>query len=204
MTATPSTASKSATTTSAPWVCLELSGDHRGSPLQLIILSHPFSSRRSPCLTQITLNRPKDPVTCAVLTISDTRTEADDKSGKIIKELVEAAGHSIAFYRVVKDEADQIRALIKQIAEKGECHVILTNGGTGIAARDTTYEAVTSLLDKRLDGFGEVFRFLSWEDIGSGAMLSRAVAGVYKDTMIFCMPGSSGAVQLAMEKLIVP
>ena len=146
----------------------------------------------------------KDPVTCAVLTISDTRTKADDKSGQIIRELVENAGHDIAFYRVVKDDAAQIRNLIKRIAEAGECHVILTNGGTGIAARDTTYEAVTSLLEKRLDGFGEVFRFLSWEDIGSGAMLSRAVAGVYKDAMIFCMPGSSGAVRLAMEKLIVP
>jgi len=148
------------------------------------------------------IQQAKDPVTCAILTISDTRTEAEDKSGKIIRELVEDAGHEIVFYRVVKDEPDQIRELITQIA--GDCHVILTNGGTGIAARDTTYEAVTSLLEKRLDGFGEVFRFLSWEDIGSGAMLSRAVAGVYKDTMIFCMPGSSGAVRLAMEKLIVP
>lgn len=146
----------------------------------------------------------KDAVTCAILTISDTRTEAEDKSGKIIRELVEDAGHSVGYYAVVKDEADQIRALISDIAQKGECHVILTNGGTGIAARDTTYEAITSLLEKRLDGFGEVFRFLSWEDIGSGAMLSRAVAGVYRDTMIFCMPGSSGAVTLAMEKLIVP
>lgn len=150
------------------------------------------------------IQQAKNPVTCAVLTISDTRTEADDKSGKIIKDLVMDAGHDIGFYRVVKDDADQIHALIQQIAAEGACHVILTNGGTGIAARDTTYEAVTGLLEKRLDGFGEIFRFLSWEDIGSGAMLSRAVAGVYKDTMIFCMPGSSGAVKLAMEKLIVP
>jgi molybdenum cofactor biosynthesis protein B len=146
----------------------------------------------------------KDAVTCAILTISDTRTEADDKSGKIIRDLVEDGGHSVGYYAVVKDETDQIKVLIQEIADKGKCHVILTNGGTGIAARDTTYEAVTSLLEKRLDGFGEVFRFLSWEDIGSGAMLSRAVAGVYHDTMIFCMPGSSGAVRLAMEKLIVP
>ncbi|HAA78371.1 TPA: molybdenum cofactor biosynthesis protein [Candidatus Latescibacteria bacterium] len=146
----------------------------------------------------------RDAVTCAVLTISDTRTEADDKSGKIIQELLTEGGHSVGHYAVVKDEADLIRQLIVDIAEKRDCHVILTNGGTGIAARDTTYEAVTSLLEKRLDGFGEVFRSLSWEDIGSGAMLSRAVAGVYKDTMIFCMPGSSGAVKLAMEKLIVP
>lgn len=146
----------------------------------------------------------KNAVTCAVLTISDTRTQADDKSGQIIKEILEEGGHQVGHYQVVKDEADQIRALIQDISQKGECQAILTNGGTGIAARDTTYEAVTSLLEKRLDGFGEIFRFLSWEDIGSGAFLSRAVAGVYKDTMIFCMPGSSGAVRLAMEKLIVP
>ena len=146
----------------------------------------------------------KDAVTCAVLTVSDTRTKADDKSGQIIKNLLEDAGHTVGFYRVVPDEAAQIRDLVVQIAEEGTCQAILTNGGTGIAARDTTYEAVTDLLEKRLDGFGELFRFLSWEDIGSGAMLSRAVAGTYRDTMVFCMPGSSGAVRLAMEKLIVP
>ncbi len=145
-----------------------------------------------------------DAVTCAVLTISDTRTEADDKSGKLIKDLLEDAGHSVGFYSIVPDEADQIRRLIEQIAEEGACQALLTNGGTGIAARDTTYEAVVGLLEKRLDGFGELFRFLSWDDIGSGAMLSRAVAGVYRDIMVFCMPGSSGAVRLAMEKLIVP
>ena len=146
----------------------------------------------------------KDAVTCAVITVSDTRTEEDDKSGKLIHELLEDGGHQVGRYEVVPDEADRIRKLVAEIAEKGECQAILTNGGTGIAARDTTYEAIVELLEKRLDGFGEVFRFLSWEDIGSGAMLSRAVAGVYKDTMIFCMPGSSGAVRLAMEKLIVP
>ena len=110
----------------------------------------------------------------------------------------------MGFYKIVLDEADQIRHLLDQIAEEGTCQALLTNGGTGIAARDTTYEAVVGLLEKRLDGFGELFRFLSWEDIGSGAMLSRAIAGVYRDLMVFCMPGSSGAVRLAMEKLIVP
>ena len=145
-----------------------------------------------------------DAVTCAVLTISDTRTEADDKSGKLIKDLLEDTGHTVGFYKVVPDEADQIRHLLVQIAEEGTCQAVLTNGGTGIAARDTTYEAVVGLLEKRLDGFGELFRFLSWEDIGSGAMLSRAVAGVFRDMMVFCMPGSSGAVRLAMEKLIAP
>ncbi len=146
----------------------------------------------------------QDAVTCAVLTISDTRTEADDKSGKLIKDLLTDAGHSVGIYKIVPDEADRIRRLLVQIVEGGTCQAVLTNGGTGIAARDTTYEAVVGLLEKRLDGFGELFRFLSWDDIGSGAMLSRAVAGVYCDTMVFCMPGSSGAVRLAMEKLIVP
>lgn len=143
-------------------------------------------------------------VCCAVLTISDTRTEADDKSGGIIRDLLEAGGHTTGFYKVVPDDPARIRDLVIRITDTGDCQAILTSGGTGIAARDTTYEAVTGLLEKRLDGFGELFRFLSWDDIGSGAMLSRAVAGVYRDTMIFCMPGSSGAVRLAMEKLIVP
>ena len=143
-------------------------------------------------------------VNCAVLTISDTRTEADDKSGRIIRDLLETGGHTTGFYQVVPDEPARIRDLIIQITDRADCHAILTSGGTGIAARDTTYEAVVGLLEKRLDGFGELFRFLSWDDIGSGAMLSRAVAGVYRDTMIFCMPGSSGAVRLAMEKLVVP
>ncbi len=146
----------------------------------------------------------KDSVTCAVITVSDTRTEADDKSGKIIVEQLEDAGHQMGLYRIVPDDANCIRRLLVEIAEEGTCQAVLTNGGTGIAARDTTYEAVTELLEKRLDGFGELFRFLSWDDIGSGAMLSRAVAGVYRDMMVFCMPGSSGAVRLAMEKLIAP
>ncbi|MDP6777724.1 MAG: MogA/MoaB family molybdenum cofactor biosynthesis protein [Candidatus Latescibacteria bacterium] len=145
-----------------------------------------------------------DAVTCAVVTVSDTRTEADDKSGKIIMEHLEDAGHQVGLYRIVPDDAERIRQLLVEVAEGGTCQAVLTNGGTGIAARDTTYEAVTGLLEKRLDGFGELFRFLSWDDIGSGAMLSRAVAGVYRDMVVFCMPGSSGAVRLAMEKLIAP
>ena len=145
-----------------------------------------------------------DAVTCAILTISDTRTEEEDKSGAIIKEILADTGHNVGFYQVVKDDASRIREIIAEIADEGACQAILTNGGTGIAARDTTYEAVVSLLEKKIDGFGELFRYLSWEEIGSGGMLSRAVAGVYHDTMIFCMPGSSGAVRLAMEKLIAP
>ena len=144
------------------------------------------------------------PVSCAVVTISDTRTEADDKSGKVIKDLLEGSGHRLGSYQIVADDPDQIRRTLVEIANGEVCQAVLMNGGTGIAARDTTYEAVASLLEKRIDGFGELFRSLSWEEIGSGAMLSRAVAGVYRDLMVFCMPGSSGAVRLAMEKLIVP
>lgn len=147
---------------------------------------------------------PKTPVACAILTVSDTRTQADDKSGKLIRQLLEDAGHTVGHYQVVPDDATRIRDLIVRIAEEGTCQAILTNGGTGIAARDTTYEAVSGLLEKRLDGFGELFRTLSWDQIGSGAMLSRAVGGVYRNRVIFCMPGSSGAVRLAMEKLILP
>jgi len=143
-------------------------------------------------------------VTCAVLTVSDTRAEADDKSGKLIRERLQAAGHRVGDYHIVPDDPLEIRQQIVRIAGEASCQAVLTNGGTGIAARDTTYEAVTGLLEKRLDGFGELFRFLSWDEIGSGAMLSRAVAGVYKDLLIFCMPGSSGAVRLALDKLIVP
>ena len=145
-----------------------------------------------------------DAVTCAILTISDTRTKEDDKSGAIIKEILADTGHNAGHYQVVPDDAARIRKIIGEIANEGTCQAILTNGGTGIATRDTTYEAVVRLLEKKIDGFGELFRYLSWEDIGSGGMLSRAVAGVYRDTMVFCMPGSSGAVRLAMEKLIAP
>ena len=145
-----------------------------------------------------------DAVTCAILTISDTRTEEDDKSGAIIKEILADTGHNVGHYQVVPDDVARIREIIVGIANEETCQAILTNGGTGIAARDTTYEAVVSLLEKKIDGFGELFRYLSWEDVGSGGMLSRAVAGVYRDTMVFCMPGSSGAVRLAMEKLIAP
>ena len=145
-----------------------------------------------------------DAVTCAILTISDTRTEEDDKNGAIIKEILADTGHNAGHYQVVPDDPARIRKIIVEIANEGNCQAILTNGGTGIATRDTTYEAVVSLLEKKIDGFGELFRYLSWEDIGSGGMLSRAVAGVYRDTMVFCMPGSSGAVRLAMEKLIAP
>lgn len=143
-------------------------------------------------------------VVAAVLTISDTRTPETDKSGQTIRRLLEAAGHQVGFYAVVKDEPTQIRDLLAKLAAEKSVQVLLLNGGTGISRRDATYEAVSQLLDKRLDGFGELFRMLSYQEIGPAAMLSRAVAGVYQGLILFSMPGSTGAVTLAMEKLILP
>ena len=145
-----------------------------------------------------------DTVRCAILTVSDTRTEATDKSGTLIKELLRAANHPVVAYRIVPDEPDQIAPLLREWAADPEVQVIISNGGTGIAARDTTYDVVAGLIEKRLDGFGELFRMLSWDEVGAAAMLSRAVAGVFDRTVIFTLPGSSNAVRLAIEKLILP
>lgn len=151
-------------------------------------------------------HRAKSPrvVTCAVITISDTRTEADDLSGKTMIEKLEAEGHSVAFYRVVKDEEAAIRGAIEAAMATEGVRAVLTNGGTGIAGRDVTYPTISGLLEKRLDGFGEIFRMLSFQEIGPAAMLSRAVAGVYRRTAIFSTPGSVHAVKLAMDRLIAP
>lgn len=142
-------------------------------------------------------------VRCGILTISDTRSEATDTSGAAIREALTGAGHQVVHYGIVRDDPDQIVALIQHLAGGG-CQVTITNGGTGIARRDSTFEAVDGLLEKRLPGFGELFRMLSYADIGPAAMLSRATAGVYAGMLIFCLPGSTGAVRLALSKLIVP
>ena len=142
-------------------------------------------------------------IRCGVITISDTRTTETDTSGAAIREALEAAGHTIVRYQLVKDEPDAITALVRELSRSG-CQVILTNGGTGIARRDSTFEAIDALIEKRLPGFGELFRMLSYADIGPAAMLSRATAGTIGGTLVFCMPGSTGAVRLAMEQLIIP
>ncbi len=145
------------------------------------------------------------PVSCMILTISDTRNAATDKSGNLMIELLEAAGHHIAEREIVPDDRELIRKKIAAASVRQDVDVILTNGGTGIAFRDVTIETVYGLLDKEIPGFGELFRMLSYEeDIGSAAMLSRAIAGVSNHTAIFSTPGSSGAVKLAMKRLILP
>ncbi len=141
---------------------------------------------------------------CGVLTVSDSRTRETDGGGDLIVESLEAAGHRIVARELVKDEPLEIGRVIGEWVRAGEVEVIVTTGGTGISRRDGTVEVVERFLDKRLDGFGELFRMLSWEEIGSAAMLSRAVAGLAHDTLIFALPGSRAGVWLALEKLILP
>lgn len=143
-------------------------------------------------------------VSCAVLTVSDTRTQETDESGKQIRNDLESAGHQVCHYEIIPDEPDQVRQRVIAWCGENSCQAILLTGGTGLSNRDTTYEALESLLEKHLDGFGELFRMLSYEQIGAAAMLSRATAGVYQSTLIFSMPGSTAAVRLAMQKLILP
>jgi molybdenum cofactor biosynthesis protein B len=141
-------------------------------------------------------------VTCGVVTISDTRTEADDTSGRRIRDLLHGQGHHVVLYRVVKDEPGLITEVLRQAPR--EVEAIICNGGTGLARRDTTYEAITGLLDKEITGFGELFRMLSYAEIGAAAMLSRATAGVAGDRVVFSLPGSTAAVELAMTRLVLP
>ena len=142
------------------------------------------------------------PAVCGVITVSDTRTVDTDKSGQLIKAKLREAGHQLEAYRLVKDEPDQIAGLVQRLALTVD--VIICNGGTGIAPRDTTYDAIATLLVKEIPGFGEIFRHLSYAEIGSRAIASRATAGVYKSTLVFLLPGSSNGVALAMDTLILP
>lgn len=150
-------------------------------------------------------NQGNQPVRCAILTVSDTRNEETDKSGLLIKQVLAEAGHEVSAYQIVKDERTIIKATLESYLADPATEAILLNGGTGIAKRDVTIEAVQTLLEKELPGFGELFRYLSFtEDIGTGAMLSRAVAGVARGKIIFSLPGSTGAVRLGMTQLILP
>ena len=143
-------------------------------------------------------------VGCYVLTVSDTRTADTDTSGRAIRDLLEGAGHIVSGHTIVPDEPAQVTARVRERLHDGRTQVIITTGGTGITSRDGTYEAVCKLFEKRLDGFGELFRMLSFADIGSAAMMSRAVAGTAARKAIFVLPGSEAAVRLAMTRLILP
>lgn len=139
-----------------------------------------------------------------MLTVSDTRTEETDTSGRAIVDLLTSAGHIVAGRQIVKDNPDEVQRLVREQLTKDDVQVIVTTGGTGITSRDSTFEAIDALLDKRLDGFGELFRMLSYSEIGAAAMLSRATAGVARGKIVAALPGSEHAVRLAMNKLLIP
>lgn len=148
-------------------------------------------------MTAITAN-------CAVITVSDTRNIQTDRSGQLIQQLLLTANHVVADYVIIPDDPATIQSHLNYLSNKTEINVVICNGGTGVAPRDTTYDAIASLLEKTLPGFGELFRWLSYQEIGSRAIASRAVAGTYKNRLIFSLPGSTNAVHLGMEALILP
>lgn len=140
----------------------------------------------------------------AVLTISDTRTPETDKSGSLASELLKARGHSVVFHRIVPDDVAKIRAAVAATIAEGNVDALVTTGGTGITHRDVTPEAIEPLVTKPIPGFGELFRFLSYEDIGASTIQSRAFAAVCGRTLVFALPGSTGAVKLALERIVLP
>lgn len=144
------------------------------------------------------------PLNIAVLTISDTRTEETDKSGKILKEGAEAAGHRVVEKAIVKDDIYQMRAIFSRWIADPEVHVVISTGGTGITGRDSTPEAVMPLLEKSIEGFGELFRHVSLEEIGASAIQSRAIGGLTNQTLVFCLPGSTGACRTGWDKILNP
>jgi molybdopterin adenylyltransferase len=144
------------------------------------------------------------PVTVAIVTVSDTRTPETDENRKYITGRMAELGHNVAAYRLIKDEPDQVAAALDELTKMAGVQIVLFNGGTGISQRDTTFDVISRMLEKTLPGFGELFRMLSWQEVGPAAMLSRATAGVYHGTLVASMPGSPNAVQTALEKLILP
>lgn len=143
-------------------------------------------------------------ISCAVLTISDTRTERDDESGRLIRQKLSETGHRVILHCILKNEADSIREKIYELLKEEELQAIIATGGTGVSRRDITVETIYPILEKKLDGFGELFRFLTYSEIGTGSIMSRAIAGVAEGKVILCLPGSLEAAELAMNKIILP
>jgi len=141
---------------------------------------------------------------CWVLTVSDTKTPETDTSGQLIRKLLGDAGHRVVGSSIVRDEPKDVQRVIREASANDEVHAVLVTGGTGVTSRDSTYEAIEALLDKRLPGFGELFRMLSYQEIGAAAMMSRAQLGVHAGRIVVSMPGSPNACRLALEKLVIP
>lgn len=143
-------------------------------------------------------------VNCAVVIISDSRTEQSDQSGKLIMTALKKNGHRVMSYSILKNDAASVAGKLGELLNEEDLQVIITSGGTGIGRRDITIETVLPILEKKLDGFGELFRFLTYQEIGTGSIMSRAMAGVARGKVIICLPGSAGAVELAVERIILP
>ena len=146
----------------------------------------------------------RGPVGVALVTVSDTRTPDTDANGPYLKSVLETAGHFAASYVIIRDEPADVETVLQNAVRDTKTQVVLFNGGTGIASRDTTFDVLSRRLEKTLPGFGEIFRMLSYEQVGAAAMLSRACAGVYQKKLVVCLPGSHAAVRLAWEKLLGP
>lgn len=150
------------------------------------------------------MNKGRSHISCAVITVSDTRNMETDQSGRHIKEILKEHNHQVAFYRIIPDERDIIRHTVEKVIHNGGIEAVIISGGTGISSRDVTIESIQPLFEKELPGFGELFRYLSYQyDIGTASILSRAICGVSNNCLIFSLPGSLKAVQLAMEKIIL-
>ena len=143
-------------------------------------------------------------VNCAVITTSDSRTEQDDESGQLIKQRLINNGHKITCYTILKNDASALNKTIEDLLKRDDVQVVITGGGTGLSKRDITVNTVAPILEKTLDGFGELFRQLTYQEIGTGSIMSRAIAGVANGKIIICIPGSLGAATLAMDKIILP
>lgn len=143
-------------------------------------------------------------VGCFVLTVSDTKTAETDTSGTLIRELLTAAGHCVVQSRIVRDEPAEVARIVRDACTRDDVQAVVLTGGTGITSRDSTFEAVEALLDKRLPGFGELFRMLSFQEIGAAAMMSRAQMGLHARRIVVSLPGSPNACRLALEKLLIP
>ncbi|QGU32434.1 molybdenum cofactor biosynthesis protein B [Thermochromatium tepidum] len=150
------------------------------------------------------IEQPFRPLRLAILTVSDSRDEAQDTSGQLLRERAEADGHAVVAREIVRDDVYQLRAVVSRWIADPEIEVILTTGGTGITGRDSTPEAIVPLLDKQVEGFGELFRQVSFEEIGAAALQSRAFAGLANGTFVFCLPGSTGACRTAWERILKP
>ncbi|MFC2036324.1 molybdenum cofactor biosynthesis protein B [Chloroflexota bacterium] len=143
-------------------------------------------------------------INCAILIISDSRTEKNDESGRLIKQKLGEKGHRVTFYSILQNQADLIEKNIKELLRQESLQVIITSGGTGGSHRDVTVDTISPILQKKLEGFGELFRFLTYQEIGTPSIMSRAIAGVTAKKVILCLPGSLGAARLAMDKIILP